>query len=626
MKNKKALTSFLLWFVALTMFADSGIYICGHLRRDRPNTVNTLKASGYTFGILFNVHVNADGTLVTDGETICRNGEYVFGNTSPYYVDDVNALLTGNTSILRLEHCIGGWDNHAYKNIADLVKADESVGGGTGPNSILYRNFKALKDAIPAVIAVNNDIEHDYDFEPHVQFHIMLYDIGFKTTIAPYHWSYKSSYWEKFVDGIQEARPGAVDRNYLQCYGGGAGNNPNDWKIGGLPIYGSFDIEGGNLGSWNPISKVTDKLNGWKESAGIVGGFYWNYNENRDIKPQAAAVNAAFGGGEVEYRDQIVAMVYSVADYKSPQIDFNMGTYSFEQISDKGFDTGDLAAIKLKEGIKMILYTEEDNTGESFEITSDTPDIAAVVEDKEIKSWTVMADCIDSLDGKEFYIKNKNSGYYLKLSRNNESDVNIQQRSIDDTDYSIWILNKVKDDLYKITNKGSEKVLTVNNSGVYDELRLVQNTYSETENQHFIIRYDEVSETYRLIALNSLKYVGLTRGSENRDGGAVVQRSSSSAVGIDWELLNEIETGVESLETKPVFDVYPRIVVDKVFVESSDVPIKSVRILDMSGRELIEKENPESEINVASLPKGIYLLLVEGKEVDKHAAFKIIKK
>ena len=627
MKKTKTLTTLLLSFIALTVLADSGIYICGHFRRDRTRTVPELKASGYTFGILFNVHVETDGTLTTDGEVICKDGEYVFGETNPHYVDDVNALLTGNTSILRLEHCIGGWGNRAYQSIANLVKANESEGGGTGPNSILYRNFKALKDAIPSVIAINNDIEHDYEFEPHVQFHVMLYDIGFKTTIAPYHWNYKTSYWEKFVAGIQEARPGAVDRNYLQCYGGGAGNNPNDWKIGDLPIYGSRDIEANGY----THQQIVDVMTNWKNDAGIVGGFYWNYNWNRDLKGEAAPINEVFGGGNVEYRDQIVAMAYPITDYKSPQVDFNMGTYTFEQINSRGFDPNSLSAVKLKEGIKMTLFTEEDNTGESFEITADTPDISEVVGDYEIKSWTIAAECIDELDGKEFYITNKNSGYLLKPSYNRETNgTSIQQKENDDTDYAVWIFQKTKDGLYKISNKGSEKALTVRSSAIHDASIVEQNAYLGTESQHFIVRYDEDSDTYRFISLNSLKHVGIAAGRETSANAMVAIRRSSSAVGIEWKL-EEVEaiciscTGLEDITPKMAFNVYPSTVTDNVYVESNDISITKVTILDLSGRKLIEKEDAENRINVSSLPKGVYLLLVEGEGLSRPVPFKITK-
>ena len=52
----------------------SGIYAGGHIRRGRPGTITKLRNSGFTYLILFNVNVEADGTLTTDGETICKNG------------------------------------------------------------------------------------------------------------------------------------------------------------------------------------------------------------------------------------------------------------------------------------------------------------------------------------------------------------------------------------------------------------------------------------------------------------------------------------------------------------------------------------------------------------------------
>ena len=87
----------------------SGVYVGGHIRRARPATITTLKNSGFTYVILFNVTVEADGTLTTDGETICKDGAYVFDQTQPHYVDDVKALKAWPTSIQRIEICIGGW-------------------------------------------------------------------------------------------------------------------------------------------------------------------------------------------------------------------------------------------------------------------------------------------------------------------------------------------------------------------------------------------------------------------------------------------------------------------------------------------------------------------------------------
>jgi len=47
-----------------------------------------------------------------------------------------------------------------------------------------------------------------------VAFHTMLYDLGFKTALVPFIAA--SRYWRTLTEQVNEARPGAVDRLYLQ--------------------------------------------------------------------------------------------------------------------------------------------------------------------------------------------------------------------------------------------------------------------------------------------------------------------------------------------------------------------------------------------------------------------------
>ena len=56
-------------------WSQSGVYVGGHIRRERPATIEKLRQSGFRYVILFNVNVEADGTLTTDGETICRDAQ-----------------------------------------------------------------------------------------------------------------------------------------------------------------------------------------------------------------------------------------------------------------------------------------------------------------------------------------------------------------------------------------------------------------------------------------------------------------------------------------------------------------------------------------------------------------------
>ena len=116
------------------LWANSAIYACGHIRRERETAIPALKASGYTTAIIFNVTVEEDGTLITDydwanqrpaeaGGIICKDGKYVFGEYQPHFADDVKSLLEAPTSISRVEFCIGGWGNGSYGKVAKLIDA-----------------------------------------------------------------------------------------------------------------------------------------------------------------------------------------------------------------------------------------------------------------------------------------------------------------------------------------------------------------------------------------------------------------------------------------------------------------------------------------------------------------------
>lgn len=622
MKNtyKKILFAGVFCGLTFSVFADSGTYICGHFRRERTTTVPALKASGFTFGILFNVDVQANGDLKTDGEMICTNGEYVFKNTSPYYVDDVNSLITGYTSIGRLEHCIGGWGNNSYKYIKALIERD-----GTGPETILYKNFKALKDAIPAVIAINNDIENTYDVNTGVLFHIMLYDIGFKTTIAPY--MNKDSYWVPFVNQIQAARPDAVDRNYLQCYGGGAGNQNKNWQISNLPIYGSHDIESGG---WTYAGITNDHTN-WKKDKGFVGGFYWNYNWNRDLKSEAAAINTVYGGGEIFYHYQNVAMVYPKKDYKAPQTNFSLGVYSSNDIKAKGFDPQMLAALKLKEGIQIQLYATENNTGDALIITANTTDVNQLIASDEIKSWTISVNPVEGLEGKKFRIKNKKSGYYLAPSSNrnvNTLGMDMQQKALrTDVDFQIWTFEAKTNGLYAITNKNNQLTLQVENAGIYDGSKFVQHSYSNNENQQFILLYDDVKKAYQIVSLHSLKYISVIAGGEMKEDATIVQTANQANESAFWELIEVNDANnivLEQVEKKSI-QAYPLLVEREVFITSKGLTVSEISVNDMNGRRILNKKGNINSVDVSALPRGAYLLAVKTVENAETKVFTFVK-
>lgn len=342
-------------------FSHSAIYACGHIRRHREVAIDNLRNSGYTTAILFNVNVEEDGTLTTDfnwstqtaaeaGGIICRNGEYVFDSCQPFYRDDVLAIITPTTSVERLEICIGGWTNGSYGNIKALVEKE-----GTGPETVLYRNFKALKEALPWVEAVNNDQEQDYDVGSVVAFHKMLYELGYKTTISPYTYQ---TFWQQMVAALN-AEQGIVDRVYLQTYGGGAFNDPEKWQVfGDIPMYVGFDCEANSN-----RAEMDAQMTKWAELPGVVGGFLWNYNsEERNHNEWAANINRIFNDLEPE---NPAATFYGSPGFSGYQVSLGEGSYNQSVLAKQGIAAADISSFRLSEGYRLTLYKTSDLSGPS---------------------------------------------------------------------------------------------------------------------------------------------------------------------------------------------------------------------------------------------------------------------
>ncbi len=109
------------------------------------------KASGFTTLITFAMHVDVDGTLELGGGPVCSNGVYIGPSN---WGTLINTLKTAPTTVTRYEVCIGGWQDTSYNDIKSLITAQ-----GTGTGSMLYRNFQALKNAVPGIDAINDDDE-----------------------------------------------------------------------------------------------------------------------------------------------------------------------------------------------------------------------------------------------------------------------------------------------------------------------------------------------------------------------------------------------------------------------------------------------------------------------------------
>ena len=128
--------------------ARSAIYGGGPFYNDGQAVMDTLRSSGFTTVILWSIHVRDNGDLWYNDDLIVSNGSYVGDAGWPARLA---TLKQAPTSVDRIEISVGSAGPNDWGTIATLVNS-----GGTGPDSILYRNFSALKAATGAD-AINDE-------------------------------------------------------------------------------------------------------------------------------------------------------------------------------------------------------------------------------------------------------------------------------------------------------------------------------------------------------------------------------------------------------------------------------------------------------------------------------------
>jgi hypothetical protein len=285
-----AILLFLLMAVALSGQAASaqtgltGIFGGGPFYKNAENNIIEIENSGFTEAIVWSIEVSSTGDLNFNGEfPLTSGGVYVGNATYPDFPADMAQLKQG--TVKRVTFSIGSSNVGDWQDITALVEEQ-----GTGPTSILYQDFQALKAAIPALDAIDFDDENSFNSPTTIEFGVMLGQLGYH--VAPDAFD-NSSYWTNVVSQINAQLPGTVDGVHLQAYAGGSGNNPCvGWNFGTVPVW---------PGLWDQVdspSEVYTIMSGWHGECGINGGFMWLYDDfvGTGLAAQyASAINTAVG-------------------------------------------------------------------------------------------------------------------------------------------------------------------------------------------------------------------------------------------------------------------------------------------------------------------------------------------
>src|SRR5580704_8071717 len=150
----RILTATVLALSASTAFAQggfTGIFGGGPFYKNAANNITEIENSGFTEAIVWSVEVNSSGDLNFNGEfPLTSNGAYIGDQTYPDFASDMAQLKQG--TVKRVTFSIGSSNYGDWEDITALVQSQ-----GIGPTSILYKDFQALKAAIPALDAIDFD-------------------------------------------------------------------------------------------------------------------------------------------------------------------------------------------------------------------------------------------------------------------------------------------------------------------------------------------------------------------------------------------------------------------------------------------------------------------------------------
>jgi hypothetical protein len=267
-----------------------GILGGGPVYKHIPTNIRELKKSGFNELIVWSVEVNPTGDLNLNGEfPLTSAGAYIGDQTYPDFPADLAKMKKG--TVTRVTLSIGSSNYGDWEDIQSLVESQ-----GTGKDSILYKDFAALKAALP-IDAIDFDDENGYDSSSTIKFAVMLGKLGYNVTMDPYT---NASYWTSVVSQINNKRAGTVDGIHLQTYAGGEGNSPcsTNWDFGSVPVYPGISDQPSAPPYLTP-AEARAAMHNWHKQCGITGGWVWIFDQiagTRQVRQYAHAITRGVGG------------------------------------------------------------------------------------------------------------------------------------------------------------------------------------------------------------------------------------------------------------------------------------------------------------------------------------------
>jgi len=298
------------------------------------------------------------------------------------------------------------------------------------------------------------------------------------------------------------------------------------------------------------------------------------------------------------------AVVYPGCGYGGKAIALKAGSYTSNALNAAGILDNDIASIKVMDGYRVILYSENNFLGQSLTLTSDS----SCLDDAGF------ADLVTSLDisrigtesiGGWYKIRNAQNGLYLDCEDNIPFKDNVIQNTLSTSESQSFLLAEPLNGFYHLTTYNGKSIQTgYSLEGALPDLKL---TLATSTYQQFAIQK---------VGTDSVKFINrkadkLMEGLPGVNPGALVRLWSDldQPSGI-WIL--EPNTPSAIVENKIIEDirVSPNPVQNTMFLYGVNQG-SSIKLVNLQGQVVVSRSNYGKEgIDVSSLSKGVYILSV----------------
>ena len=239
-------------------------------------------------------------------------------------------------------------------------------------------------------------------------------------------------------------------------------------------------------------------------------------------------------GGTISPSTDLIT-VYKDCNYTGFSGGLTIGDYNLSRLNSLGILNDDISSLRVAQGFQAILYQDDNFTGTSTVITSDSSCLNTTWNDK-VSSIRILANGVTTLGNQTFFLQNRNSNLNLDVwNASTANAANVAQGTPNGANNQKFTFTHLGDGLYKIIANHSGQSLDIHNFSKDNGANVEQYPYNATPNQQFIL-VSTGDGFYKLVVRNSGKLVEVA-GASTTNGANVQLWQDNGQTCAQWKLV-----------------------------------------------------------------------------------------